>query len=247
MDRETVREFGEALRAARESSGIDLGAIAERTKISRRVLEALERGAFDQLPDEVFARLFLRQYLAAIKQDPQPWLTRFAKAWERYKLGSQRFAQVHAESPRPSHRGPWIVGVAVVVIGVLAMVLVEDSQHGGPPVALTPTPEMIAPTPASESTPQPTPTPTPPTALVLRTTTRACWIEVRVGDEPATARLLPPRSAWEIEAGERPVELVIGDAGALEITYRGVVQPPAGGDGNVARVRLAPSSPASRP
>ena len=37
--------------------------ISDRTKISVRMLAALESGEFGRLPNLVFARMFLRQYL----------------------------------------------------------------------------------------------------------------------------------------------------------------------------------------
>lgn len=247
MERETASEFGQALRAARESAGVELGAIVERTKISRRVLEALEEGTFGRLPDEVFVKLFLRQYLVLIRQEPAAWAERFAAVWARFQQGSQRFPQVVGEPHHRARYGPWIVGLAVVAIGVVSVMLIERGQLRVSPLALTPTPEMVAPTPVSAPTPAPTATPAPVTTVVLRATERPCWVEVRLADGRPEARLLAAGVFWELEAADQPVELVIGDAGALEVTYLGALQPAAGGDGAVVRLRLAPPRMTARP
>jgi hypothetical protein len=54
--------FGEKLRKQREQSGIGLDAISNTTKISTRMLRALEDEHFDQLPGGVFNKGFVRAY-----------------------------------------------------------------------------------------------------------------------------------------------------------------------------------------
>ena len=50
------------LRTAREQSGATLQEMAARTKIKVSFLQAIERGEFELLPGEFFARAFLRTY-----------------------------------------------------------------------------------------------------------------------------------------------------------------------------------------
>lgn len=66
-----MEELGRALKEAREEKGISLAQISEMTKIHRRHLEAIEAGAFDQLPGPVYARAFLRHYARAVGLDPE--------------------------------------------------------------------------------------------------------------------------------------------------------------------------------
>jgi hypothetical protein len=54
--------FGEKLRKQRELRGIELDAISNTTKISTRLLRALEDEHFDQLPGGVFNKGFVRAY-----------------------------------------------------------------------------------------------------------------------------------------------------------------------------------------
>jgi cytoskeletal protein RodZ len=54
--------FGEKLRKQREQQGIGLDAISDTTKISTRMLRALEEEHFDQLPGGVFNKGFVRAY-----------------------------------------------------------------------------------------------------------------------------------------------------------------------------------------
>ncbi len=67
-------ELGIRLREAREGRGEDLKDLARRLKIGRRYLEALEACKFDELPEAVLARAYLRRYAEALGLDPEPLL-----------------------------------------------------------------------------------------------------------------------------------------------------------------------------
>jgi cytoskeletal protein RodZ len=49
----------------RQDAGVTLEIIVEQTKITKRFLEAIESGAYDQLPGGVFDISYLRQYAHA--------------------------------------------------------------------------------------------------------------------------------------------------------------------------------------
>jgi len=65
-----MASFGERLRKEREARGIELSSIAESTKISTRVLQALESNRFGDLPGRVYNRGFVRAYAEFIGSDP---------------------------------------------------------------------------------------------------------------------------------------------------------------------------------
>ena len=62
--------LGEFLRRERELRHISLDDVAERTKISRRYLEAIEEERYDHLPGETFVRGFIRSYAQSVGLDP---------------------------------------------------------------------------------------------------------------------------------------------------------------------------------
>jgi len=64
------QHLGEMLRSARERRGLDRARIERDTRIRERFLSALERGAYDELPGEVYARGFLRIYATYLGLDP---------------------------------------------------------------------------------------------------------------------------------------------------------------------------------
>jgi cytoskeleton protein RodZ len=73
----TPGDFGTKLRAARERRGITLRQIANATKISIGVLEALERNDIARLPGGIFGRAFVRSYAIEVGLDPEATIQDF--------------------------------------------------------------------------------------------------------------------------------------------------------------------------
>ena len=63
------------LATIRRNRGISLQQIAESTKISVRLLEAIERGEFRKLPGGIYNTSYIRQYAKAIDYDESAILT----------------------------------------------------------------------------------------------------------------------------------------------------------------------------
>jgi cytoskeleton protein RodZ len=64
-----LKDIGEALRAERERQGLSVEEVSERTKISRRNLEAIENGRQDDLPHLVYTRGFVKNYARLLTLD----------------------------------------------------------------------------------------------------------------------------------------------------------------------------------
>src|SRR5436190_7830153 len=70
-------DFGGKLREARERRGVSLRQIANATKISMSVLEALERNDISRLPGGIFGRAFVRSYAIEVGLDPDDVIEQF--------------------------------------------------------------------------------------------------------------------------------------------------------------------------
>ena len=68
---------GERLREARERQKVSLHAIAEKTNISVRFLDAIEKNQFDKLPGGIFTRGFIRSYASQVGLDPDAAVEQF--------------------------------------------------------------------------------------------------------------------------------------------------------------------------
>ncbi|MDR9390580.1 MAG: helix-turn-helix domain-containing protein, partial [Trueperaceae bacterium] len=72
-------DLGDWLRAAREEAGLDLATVAGHTHVRATYLEALEREDLAALPEDVYARNFLRLYARALGLDESDALQRFSR------------------------------------------------------------------------------------------------------------------------------------------------------------------------
>src|ERR1035441_3678064 len=73
--------FGEDLRLERLSRGIALEDITAVTKISQRLLIALEQDRFHMLPGGILSKGIVRSYAHAVGLDPNEWTERFLNAY----------------------------------------------------------------------------------------------------------------------------------------------------------------------
>jgi transcriptional regulator with XRE-family HTH domain len=110
--------LGEFLRRERELRHISLDDVAERTKISRRYLEAIEEGQYDRLPGETFVRGFIRSYAQFVGLDPQDTLLLYHQSrmdHEGAPLRTERISPVRRAWNAPSL--VWLLVVGVLIVG----------------------------------------------------------------------------------------------------------------------------------
>jgi hypothetical protein len=93
-----VGSFGEKLRKQRELRGISLDAISTTTKISTRMLRAIEDEHFDQLPGGVFNKGFVRAYARQVGLDEEEVVNDY--------LAALRETQIHSQAILPNFRNP---------------------------------------------------------------------------------------------------------------------------------------------
>jgi cytoskeleton protein RodZ len=110
------------MKRVREERGVSLRDISERTKISVRTLEALERDEVARLPGGIFSRSIVRAYAEGIGSDQEAAVREFI---ERFGVESVTFGSPHADT-RAMHRRLTIIAaillplVAILVWSLLA-------------------------------------------------------------------------------------------------------------------------------
>ena len=95
--------FGEKLRKQREQRGIELDAISNTTKISTRMLRALEDEHFDQLPGGVFNKGFVRAYARQVGLNEEEAIADYLAA-VRENQSRENQIQTHSNSPEGHDR-----------------------------------------------------------------------------------------------------------------------------------------------
>lgn len=104
-----MEAFGEKLRKQREQRGITLEAISSTTKISTRMLRALEEEKFEQLPGGVFNKGFVRAYARQVGLDEEEAIADYLTALRESQIQAQpilpdfRTGKAPAVPPKPLH------------------------------------------------------------------------------------------------------------------------------------------------
>jgi cytoskeletal protein RodZ len=265
-----VTEFGARLKQARVARGVSLAQIASVTKISVRLLEAVERNDFSRLPGGIFTRAFVRAYAGEVGLDPEVALKQFlAQCPEDIAAvptdapESIDGSSVHAEwQEKLSWRH---VAVALVVVALLVAAWFwwtraprTEGADGSPAVAVpAEAPPGPAPTSAATGPGAPegvtgstaaVPASPPPAAASSKAplwlslaTSSECWMSIVADGRPVAARLFAAGEKLDVSA-EREVVLKAGDAAALALTINGRAARPLGTSGRVVTVRITPET-----
>ncbi len=231
--------FGEQLKRAREETGVLLEDIVAETKVSRTILEAMEEGRFDRLPERVFSRSFVAQYASTVGLDQEPLLKEFDRAWQEYSEASGTFPNLVAvtEDLGPSiHWRFWLpIAAGVLILLVAAVVILRGSTSLGDELAPDPRrsgARQVSVFQSNEPLVRPTPRQRP---VELRADENAestvemtvsvnlgeeCWIHFRDRDGKTGQHLLADGQTLNLELAG-PIKLTIGNAGAVSISIGG--------------------------
>jgi hypothetical protein len=198
-----VFEIGTSLREARRQRGLDLEAAQRALRIRRRYLEALEAERFDQLPGDVYARGFLREYADFLGLESSLYLQEYD---ERFRGAADipiAPVSVVRRRRRPTARAAVIGAVALVAMaaGLAAWRLngSSENQQPAPPAAAPVVRKHAFKPPAAKAQRAPH-----VAHLVFRATRGDCWLAIRL------------RSA----TGQRLYENTLRAGGTLRLTFR---------------------------
>lgn len=250
----TPRTFGERLRKVREHAGLSLNDVASETKISLRILHAIEGGGFDRLPERIFCRNFVRQIAKLAGSDDVELVVAFDEAWERHLLASgvHPTLQVVPEPPSVSIRWSfWLpIGIGAAILLIVGMFLIRGTTG---PESLPPDPRrgLVVLPESDEAIPAPTDPPqveTPVHAtsrdvVAIVVSVRAdteCWIHLRDGEGQQEQRLLSGGAVLRLDL-VGPIKLTVGNAGAVSLEVNGRRYDDLGRPGQVVHTEVTSS------
>lgn len=148
-------KLGDTLRERRIALGMSLDDVQQGTKIRTRLIEALEEGAYDRLPNPGYVRGYISSYARYLELDSGPLLNMY-----KAETGAGRFHELNlpqtgeaVKRTGEQHAVPWSAGVsAAVVIAVVSLLI-----WGGVRLWRGPEPTSPEPLPVSEATATPRP------------------------------------------------------------------------------------------
>jgi cytoskeletal protein RodZ len=246
-----MNTIGDALRRERVSQGLDFQKLSEATKISTRMLQAMEEGDLAKLPGGVFTRSFLKQYAAILgldpsyvdselqelRVDPPPPIAHLEANYVPYM-------PLQTKSNSLTVAGVWVVLALVGSGGVYYLsknysfgAASRPAEVASPKAAQSATPEakpIVSPASVSAS---------PPSAVgsgslqVVLNASDTSWVSVTVDGKVLFSGILKPNERREINA-EESVKVIAGNAGGLDISLNGKTIEALGPKGQVRTVEL---------
>lgn len=217
-------DVGIELRQARERRGLTAHDLSDITKISPRVLKAIETGNESALPAAVYTRAFVKTYAKEIGLDPEDTARRYLAQFDPPEdIAMPMPGSDAAPAAAPGHgRLSGTVAVIIVVVALGAIATTLRSRASGP----IPSPQpVIAAGLALAATPRQVPVGTSGTSptnglhLVVAPTA-PCWMQATTGGNRLFAALLNPGDRRSVGAASE-VTLRIGDPAACAFTING--------------------------
>jgi cytoskeleton protein RodZ len=174
-------EIGSTLRDARLRLGLELEDVARATRVSARILAALETEAFERIAGDFYARSYLRTYAEFLGLDSRRFLDEYRERFgEREPLAIPRRSRRRVSVP-----GKRLLIVALIGAGTAALFLAFGSQqaHREPLVTPPPAPaKALRPQPRSREVPAHVPnSPRAAPTLGIVAARGDCWLQVRAG------------------------------------------------------------------
>ena len=252
-----MQNFGEDLRRARESRGTSLEEVSKATRISVRLLEAIEQERFDQLPGGVFRTSFVRQYAHAAGLDEEQTVAEFQRlsppeevnleehfgvepAKNRIKIpvDPASFAEEVTELYRRNR--PLVTSVVSACLALLLSTTVywawptDADGDGGSVAARQSIGEIAASTaPINEA-------PRNEGLQVRLEVIEKVWIRATADGKRVWEKTFRSGERKSIEA-DQSILLLVGNAGGLKLELNGRPMPDIGPRGQVRRVEFTPS------
>ncbi|MEB3337547.1 MAG: RodZ domain-containing protein [Leptolyngbyaceae bacterium] len=246
---EHLHELGADLHQQRQSQSLSLEEVAAKTFISVRLLNALESGQAEILPEPVFVQGFIRRYADTLGLDGNSLAQAFpihpapaSHPPAQPQVASSPASQEPAEPALPINR---FYGVAIA-LGVLILGAILYGVTRPQPTSQTPTP---TPTPSLPTQPIAKPQPSPkaltvPIQVAINLTGQS-WVEVLSDGKSKFVGILP-KGSQKTWTAQKQLSLVLGNAGAVQVSFNHNQPKVFGKLGEVKEVTFTPEKPASK-
>lgn len=128
-----MESVGEFFKQVRETKGLTVDEVASKTRIRTDFVKALEDGNFAKLPDQVFARGFVRSYARSLGLDEEDAIHRFIQsAGAFYEKQDERerlkVRQAEEERKRQANRKAVAVAIGIAVLTLIFLLSREQSS-----------------------------------------------------------------------------------------------------------------------
>jgi transcriptional regulator with XRE-family HTH domain len=229
--------LGKYLQRERENRKLSLREVSKQIKVREPFLRAFEEDRRDLLPSVTYVKGFLSAYARYLDLDPNEIILRFeAESKGEPILRQEVLPRKRMGWPR---KYLWAIG-GVILLGFIALYLLFLPSR--PPVA-PPAPEPEAKETIAHPPPPPVSEKSSPSAeqgisLEIKAVERT-WVSIQIDEQPVREAMFQPGESFTYRASKR-IELLLGNAGGLEMTFNGRRLEKIGKSGEVVTVVFTP-------
>ncbi|SPE99300.1 helix-turn-helix domain-containing protein [Streptomyces sp. MA5143a] len=232
--------IGHALRQARIDAGLTVDDVSNATRVRIAIVHAIERDDFAPCGGDVYARGHIRSVARAVRIDPAPLLAQYDEAHGGRPAPTPAAPLFEAERIRPERRGPnWtaaMVAAIVAVIGFVGFTAFDGGQDGDtssqavegstPTAGKSPSPTPKADKPEADPKPEPSDSAiaaAPRDKVTVRVTASngRSWISAKDHSGQLLWDGLLQQGQSKTFQDSSKIDLVLGDAGAVQLYVNG--------------------------
>jgi len=214
-----TESFGKYLKRERESKRISLREVAKNTRVREHLLKAIEEDRYEVLPPPTYIKGFLLAYAKYLELDPHDVML-------RYESALRGEPATRPEAP-PEKEGLWsakhfgmLGGIILVGLIVSYLFFLHPSKPPVESIPEKPKMEEILPSPAPPQIAGTTSMPEEQPFNVQLKAVEETWIRVQIDGQPEREMTLKPGETTSHRALTQ-VRLIVGNAGGLDIVFRG--------------------------
>ncbi|MGC5345426.1 helix-turn-helix domain-containing protein [Streptomyces sp. DT24] len=228
--------IGRVLQQARIAAGLTVEEVSTSTRVRVPIVRAIESDDFSRCGGDVYARGHIRTFASTVGLDPEPLVSQYDAEHGGRPAPTPAAPLFEAERIRSEPRRPnWtaaMVAAIVAVVGFAGFTLLSGGDDSGSAakVAEGPAPEKTSaePTPSKPADPKPVPSdsaiaaaPLDKVTVKLSATQGKSWISAKDHNgRQLFDGLLEKGDSKTFQDKER-VDLIVGDAGAIELFVNG--------------------------
>ncbi|MEU8528982.1 MULTISPECIES: helix-turn-helix domain-containing protein [Streptomyces] len=252
--------IGRVLQQARIAAGLTVEEVSSSTRVRVPIVHAIEEDDFSRCGGDVYARGHIRTLARAVGLDPAPLVDQYDAEHGGRPEPTPAAPLFEAERIRPEPRRPnWTAAMVAAIVAVVGFVgftvFSENDTEGRGAVAEAPGPEKkptsAKPAPSKPVDPKPVPS---ESAIAAVPADKVTVILVADDKSWMSAKAKDGRTLFEgfIEQGEKKtfqdddrIDLVLGNAGPIELWVNGKKIDEKFEDGDVERLSYGKGDPAA--
>ncbi|WP_055494288.1 helix-turn-helix domain-containing protein [Streptomyces sp. TP-A0356] len=255
--------IGRALQQARIAAGLTVDDVSNATRVRIAIVHAIEQDNFTPCGGDVYARGHIRTLARAVHIDPDPLLEQYAAEHGARPAPTPVTPLFEAERIRPERRGPnWtaaMVAAIVVVIGFVGFTAIKGtagSDTAKTQVAKGSTPSTSksakatpkSSKPAADQKPEPSDSaiaaaPRDKVTVQVSAVNGRSWISAKDHNGRTLFDGLLKKGDSQTFQDKEKIDLVLGDAGAIQLYVNGKKIQDAFQSGQVERLTYTKGDP----